>query len=65
MEKNNNKIWATEKEAAEYYNIKPATLRKHRSVYKHDKGLVYKKIGGSIRYNLDHNDRILAEKENI
>lgn len=56
---NTNTIWATEKEAAEHYKIKPATLRKHRSLYGHDGALLFRKIGGSVRYNLDTNDRQL------
>ena len=36
MENKTNDVWATEKEAAEHYKIKPATLRKNRSVYGHD-----------------------------
>ena len=56
---NGNTVWATEKEAADHYKIKPATLRKHRSLYGHDGSLFYRKIGGSVRYNLDTNDRQL------
>ena len=56
---NTNTVWATEKEAAEHYKIKPATLRKHRSLYGHDGALLFRKIGGSVRYNLDTNDRQL------
>ncbi len=37
-----NGVWADEKTAAEYYKIKPATLRKHRSEFGHDKGLEWK-----------------------
>ena len=56
---NTNTVWATEKEAADHYKIKPATLRKHRSLYGHHGSLFYRKIGGSVRYNLDTNDRQL------
>ena len=60
---NTNTVWATEKEAADHYKIKPATLRKHRSLYGHDGSLSYRKIGGSVRYNLDTNDRQLEVKD--
>ena len=60
-----NDVWATEKEDAEHYKIKPATLRKNRSVYGHDGALVYRKIGGSVRYNLDINDRELQLRDLI
>ena len=53
---NGNAVWATEKETAKHYKIKPATLRKHRSLYGHDGSLLYRKIGGSVRYNLDTNE---------
>ena len=60
---NGNTVWATEKETAKHYKIKPATLRKHRSLYGHDGSLFYRKIGGSVRYNLDRNDRQLETKD--
>jgi len=60
---NGNSVWATEKETAKHYKIKPATLRKHRSLYGHDGSLLYRKIGGSVRYNLDTNDRQLEVKD--
>ena len=60
---NGNSVWATENEAGKHYKIKPATLRKHRSLYGHDGSLLYRKIGGSVRYNLDTNDRQLEVKD--
>ena len=60
---NGNSVWATEKEAGKHYKIKPATLRKNRSLYGHDGYLSYRKIGGSVRYNLDTNDRQLEVKD--
>jgi|TARA_B100001964_G_scaffold233055_1_gene289757 hypothetical protein len=60
-----NDVWADEKTAARYYKVKPATLRKQRSTYGHDKGLIWKKIRGRVLYNLEHNDRVLEERNEI
>ena len=60
-----NGVWADEKTAAQYYKIKPATLRKHRSDFGHDKGLEWKKVRGRVLYNLEHNDQVLEESNEI
>ena len=60
-----NGVWADEKTAAQYYKIKPATLRKHRSEFGHDKGLAWKKVRGRVLYNLEHNDRVLESSNEI
>ena len=60
LEKNN--VWANEIEAAEHYKLKPGTLRKNISKWGHSKGLVWKKVGGKILYNLEHNDKLLEER---
>ena len=62
---NGNSVWATEKETAKHYKIKPATLRKHRSEFGHDKGLAWKKVRGRVLYNLEQNDRVLEKSNEI
>ena len=65
-QKNNvNGTWADEKTTAQYYKIKPATRRKHRSQFGHDKGLAWKKVRGRVLYNLDHNDHVLESRNEI
>jgi hypothetical protein len=51
MEKNKNKLWFSTKEIADHFNLKPATLRKHRS-NKIDNSLPFHKVGGNVRYNI-------------
>ena len=52
MEKNkNNNLWADTRGIADHFNLKPATIRKHRS-NKTDNSLPFHKVGGNVRYNI-------------
>jgi|TARA_R100001591_G_scaffold117472_1_gene136994 hypothetical protein len=53
--------WATEDEAAKYYRLSPATLKKNRSVYGHDGKLVWTKLNGRVLYDLFATDKKLEQ----
>tara|TARA_R100001440_G_scaffold68458_1_gene90008 strand:- start:466 stop:681 length:216 start_codon:yes stop_codon:yes gene_type:complete len=54
--------WATETEAAKHWKLKPSTLRKNRSLYKHDTFEVWAKINGRVLYDLFATDQKLDQK---
>lgn len=51
--------WANTNEAAKYYNLKPSTLKKNRSVLGHDDKLVWVKANGKVLYDLWETDKRL------
>ena len=49
--------WVDEKEAAEYLKVKPATLRRRRSLLGHDTNEVWSKNHGKVLYDLWATDK--------
>ena len=52
--------WASEEEAADYYRLKPATLRTRRYKLGHDTKEVWTKLNGRVLYDLYATDQKLT-----
>ena len=52
--------WVNEEEAADYFKVKPSTLRTRRYKLGHDTLEVWTKFNGRVLYNLYATDRKLT-----
>ena len=57
-----NERWADEKTAANYLKVKPATLRRRRSLLGKDANEVWHKNHGKILYDLWETDKRIEKK---
>tara|TARA_R110000751_G_scaffold141649_1_gene245155 strand:+ start:416 stop:604 length:189 start_codon:yes stop_codon:yes gene_type:complete len=61
MEKIKNNLWTDTKGIANHFNLKPATIRKHRS-NKTDNSLPFHKVGGNVRYNIIECEKFMDQQ---
>ena len=57
--------WFGKKEAAAYYNIKPATISKYISLYGHDAQIVWSKLHGKILADIYATDKRITQRSTI
>ena len=62
---NENKLstWTDTRGVADHFNIKPATIRKHRSKQMKNT-LPFHKVGGAIKYNIVECEKFMERNKN-
>jgi hypothetical protein len=67
MNKNNNiktlDRWVPEKMAADYYHVKPATIKANRLKYGHNGSIVWAKLNGKVLIDIFETDKKITMKE--
>lgn len=61
MENIKQTLWTDTKGIANHFNLKPATIRKHRS-NKTDNSLPFHKVGGNVRYNIIECEKFMDQQ---
>lgn len=61
MENIKNNLWTDTKGIANHFNLKPSTIRKHRS-NKTDNSLPFHKVGGNVRYNIIECEKFMDQQ---